>query len=487
MEDHSETTSAEPQPPTVSEDVYHQLTIIRNFRDAPGCIDCHTAHDTYPADDIRSSVHPASIAATCSGTEGVSKECHSKTTDRFLSGSVHHADIADRFGRRAGSKKMWLLAIFLVAPLAAHIIFDAIRAPRAVLERKEGEEEKGPGISSRMTAHQRVLHFLLIVLFLFASAGGLALRLNDRDPAARLIETVGGIEAMATIHLITGLALAALIVYHIVSLLYLSIKRDWAIDELILLPDVNDLKNIIQNAKFFFFLSADFPRFRKYSFVQKFDYFTGLAGLTLMFATGIAVGLPERAALLFSPAYIEDVRTFHITLGYVLIFVFLVWHVYNNLLSPGKFFANWSWISGSTPEGLIATYHAAYHEEVLQRDREQRLERERIAEEQSMQRTIKKQSQRLEEYLNTGNEFAKQERFDEAVEQYRRALELLPKFPKAQYNLATVYQKAGNLAQAAVEYRKFIEMDPFNVMVEKVRSVLRELEEPGKEEPTDDE
>jgi tetratricopeptide (TPR) repeat protein len=170
----------------------------------------------------------------------------------------------------------------------------------------------------------------------------------------------------------------------------------------------------------------------------------------------------------------------------MLIFVFVAWHVYHNLLAPSKFFANWSWIVGTMPADMVARDHAGYYEEGIAKERAERLKKEKAAEERSMQKVISKQSRRLEEYLEAGNLHAKQEEYDAAIEQYRRALDLLPNFPQAQYNIATVYHKAGNLVQAASEYRKFLEVDPFNTMADKVRSVLREIEKSIEEGSADD-
>jgi tetratricopeptide (TPR) repeat protein len=268
--------------------------------------------------------------------------------------------------------------------------------------------------------------------------------------------------------------------------MYLSVRYDWALEDLTLAPNFSDLEHISQNAKFLLFLSANRPRFGRFNFIQKFDYFAALFGLVLMLATGLVAGFPEHAVAVLPPLYFGDLRAIHSALGFMLIFVFLGWHLYHNLLAPGKFLANWSWIIGTMPAHIVARDHAAFYDEVVERERAERLKKEKAAEERSMHRVISKQSRRLEEYLEAGNRHAKQEEYEEAIEQYQRALDLLPNFPQARYNIATVYHKAGNLAQAAAEYRKFLEVDPFNTMAEKVRSILREIEKSVEEGSTDD-
>jgi cytochrome b subunit of formate dehydrogenase len=327
-----------------------------------------------------------------------------------------------------------------------------------------------------MTLHQRALHILLALLFIIASGSGLALIYGATPAFAGLITMLGGLKAASLLHLGAGLAIAALIVHHFATLIYLSIRRDWTFADLTLIPNRRDVRDLARNAKFMLFLSAERPRFGKYTFVQKFDYFAALFGFALMLASGLVVGFPDQSVAVIPPDRLGDLRVAHGALGYVLLFVFLAWHIYHNLLAPGKFFANWSWIVGVMPERMVANEHAGHYEEFTRLAREKRAEKEKVAEERSMQRIISRQSQRLEEHLEAGNQFAKDKEYDKAIEQYNEALELLPNFPQARYNLAAVYHKSGDLERAAAEYRTFIEVDPFNAMTEKVRSHLREVE-----------
>ena len=476
----SDSSTAESEAGAVGADVYHRLSIVRNFGDAPACLDCHPAHDIYPNADTESSVHAANIQATCGGTESPAKRCHASASERLIGGGIHDKAVAAGVARRGKSNTLWIIVMLLTAPLALHMVLDSLRAPRNIPPATDIDEGiRGDGASSvfiRMTLHQRALHIILALAFIVASASGLALILGDAPAIAGLIAAVGGFEATARLHLGAGLAIALLIAYHISSLVYLSVKRDWTLEDLTLIPNRNDVRHLAQNAKFMLFPGADRPRFGKYTFVQKFDYLAALFGLGLMLASGLATGFPDQSVAVIPPPRLGDLRALHGALGYILLFVFLAWHVYHNLLAPGKFFANWSWIVGTMPESMVARDHAGHYEQYARRAREERSEKEKAAEERSIHKVISRQSRRLEEYLEEGNRFARDEEYDEAIEQYNKALELLPNFPQARYNLAAVYQKSGDLERAAAEYGTFIEMDPFNAMTEKVRALLREVE-----------
>lgn len=462
--------------PKVTGDVYHRLSVLRSRPDLPGCVDCHPVHSIYPKENPISSVNTENLPKTCGGAHSPLQSCHVAASARFIGTEIHDRNLAARNGRATREKTLWLGMMLLLAPLALHMLFDSFRSGRL---RHDGTEDQGDSrVFVRMTVHQRALHMLLIVFFAFSAAGGLSLWLCDRKPAAGLISFVGGFKQMSNLHLGGAGALAALIVYHVASLVFLAVKRDWVISDLTLLPRRKDVTDLLQNAWFLLGRSPERPRYGKFSFVQKFDYLAALLGLSFMIVTGLAIGFPERSICAVLPArWLGDLRIVHVALGYGLIFIFLVWHVGNNLFSPATFLRNWSWVNGKISEDMMRQEHTQYYEDMLLAEQEEKLRRERAVEERSMEEVIKKQARELEEYLEAGNQYAKQADYAKAVEQYEKALGLLPNFPQAQYNLATVCHKSGNIKRAIVEYRKFIEIDPFNTVADKVRALLSQLED----------
>ncbi len=338
-------------------------------------------------------------------------------------------------------------------------------------------EDSGiPRVFPRMTPHQRTLHLLSIALFLSSAISGISLQLYDGAHAARLVGLAGGFESMVRLHLVVALAFVALMVYHLASLIFLAVKGDWTLRNLTLLPGRQDLRELVDDVRFLLFLETERPAFGEFSYIQKFDYFAAMVGIAFMIASGLAVGSPEYTVMLVPATYFGGLRAVHMSVGFALIFIFLVWHVCNNLLAPGNLFSNWSWINGRMSENMMKREHGGYYDDLMRREREEALTRAKGAEAESAEKIIRKESRRLQEHLEAGNLYAKEEDHAKAIEEYKKSLELLPNFPQARYNLAVVYQKSGDIRQAIVEYEKFLEMDPFNVVAEKVRTLLREME-----------
>lgn len=112
--------------PGVVDDVYHMISIAKNYRDAPGCIDCHPAHAIYRRTDARSSIGADSIGSTCGGAYASGKGCHEVLSGPLLSTRIHDSDLANRRGRSERASGPWVIAMLLMAPLALRMFFNSI-------------------------------------------------------------------------------------------------------------------------------------------------------------------------------------------------------------------------------------------------------------------------------------------------------------------------------------------------------------------------
>jgi len=63
-------------------------------------------------------------------------------------------------------------------------------------------------------------------------------------------------------------------------------------------------------------------------------------------------------------------------------------------------------------------------------------------------------------YSNLGQVLARQERYDEALPNYLKAIQINPNFVEAQYNLGILYEKQGETIKAIEQYRKAVQVNP---------------------------
>jgi len=112
-----------------------------------------------------------------------------------------------------------------------------------------------------------------------------------------------------------------------------------------------------------------------------------------------------------------------------------------------------------------------------------------------LQRVVAKAPEVIDAWLLLGNERARQGRFDEALADYRRALELEPDYDLALRNIANLYRDMGRPDDAVAGYERLLRADPRNVQARqelaqalldagRVRDAERELETLLAQEPT---
>jgi tetratricopeptide (TPR) repeat protein len=72
----------------------------------------------------------------------------------------------------------------------------------------------------------------------------------------------------------------------------------------------------------------------------------------------------------------------------------------------------------------------------------------------------KEKRQQAEEYFKLGNDYYRQDKYNNAIEAYRKAIELNPDYAEAYYNLGIVYGKQGDYVEAIKKFGKAIELKP---------------------------
>jgi tetratricopeptide (TPR) repeat protein len=76
------------------------------------------------------------------------------------------------------------------------------------------------------------------------------------------------------------------------------------------------------------------------------------------------------------------------------------------------------------------------------------------------------------EALDKGIEYAQKGKYDEAISEYNKAIEINSNYAEAYSNRGDAYAKQGNLSQAIVDYTKVIEINPNNVKAYDNRAIL---------------
>jgi cytochrome b subunit of formate dehydrogenase len=311
-----------------------------------------------------------------------------------------------------------------------------------------------------MNLNQRAQHGLLTLAFCVAFVSGLLL---DRPLAAS--------GAMRFWHLLAGFAALGALVYH---LLYLTVRgyvegRTW--NGFSLRLSGGDLRALIAGARHVLGAAPAPPEADEYRPSQKLLYWWTLLAVALLGATGAGMAFWGRFGTL---SLLPLLATAHRGTAQLLL-VAALWHLYGVLTWEGRWWPEWSWITGTLDT-------AKAHGKVPGAWRRHLRRLEEIAAgggatpEQRERTRLTREKDEVQEELDKGNRQALEERYVEALFHYRRALELYPGYSQARYNMARVLARMGERAMAREAYQQFLAADPFHPLARKAQEAIRELD-----------
>jgi cytochrome b subunit of formate dehydrogenase len=172
------------------------------------------------------------------------------------------------------------------------------------------EQASGARHFARFTAAQRTLHAVLFSTFLGLAATGLPLRFSESIWARGLARFVGGFGAILFFHKFCAIALTIAFLIHVKDIFQRAlIKREkgvfWGATSMV--ANWKDVKDIFAHMRWFIGLGQR-PKFDRYAYWEKFDYWAvfwgmiviGFSGYAMWFAPFFAHFLPGWALVIHS-------------------------------------------------------------------------------------------------------------------------------------------------------------------------------------------
>ena len=193
----------------------------------------------------------------------------------------------------------------------------------------------------RFNRLHRTLHACMIVSFLSLAITGLSLKFSYTKWAVTLSRLLGGFQTAGYIHRFAAVVMFSVFVTHLVDL-YRSKKRgkmSWRallFGPNTLLPTRQDLREFIATMKWFLHLGPR-PRYGRWTYWEKFDYFAVFWGIFIIGSTGLTLWFPVFFTR-FLPGWFINVATIIHSDEALLAtgFIFTV-HFFNTHLRPEKF------------------------------------------------------------------------------------------------------------------------------------------------------
>jgi cytochrome b subunit of formate dehydrogenase len=160
----------------------------------------------------------------------------------------------------------------------------------------------------RFTAAQRLFHLLLMLSFVSQATTGLSMMYIEIDWGRSLAAFFGGYKGALNFHKLGGLFMLVLFIFHA---LYMLIKIDWqrfpksVYGPDSLLPRSEDFGQALQHVGWLLGLRKA-PRFDRWGYWEKFDYWAVFWGITILGGTGLILYNPM-ASSHYMPGWVLNV------------------------------------------------------------------------------------------------------------------------------------------------------------------------------------
>ena len=193
----------------------------------------------------------------------------------------------------------------------------------------------------RFSRLNRALHIVLIVSFLSLALTGLTLKFSYTGWAVLLSHILGGFEITGYLHRFAAVLMFLIFFIHVADVVRIkrAERRSWT--SVIFGPDSmmfnrKDLSDFIGSVKWFVGKGPR-PRFGRWTYWEKFDYFAVFWGITVIGSTGLMLWFSEFFTRFFPGWFINVATIIHSDEALLAVgFIFTV-HFFNTHLRPEKF------------------------------------------------------------------------------------------------------------------------------------------------------
>lgn len=253
----------------------------------------------------------------------------------------------------------------LLERLVAEVKDEARTRARHARKAKEEREKKVEPTFQRFTRNFRFQHMVLFVSCILLIVTGMPLKFPDWEPLQGFIRLLGGIESSRLIHRIGASGLIFVAAYH---LLYTLLSRYGRRDFWLLLPRWKDIKDVLLQVRYMAGWSTIRPRFARFSYVEKFDYWAVYWGCVIMIGSGLILWF-ENEAMSVLPKFAMDIATeVHSDEALLATLAIVIWHMYNVHINPHVFPGSLMWWHGRITEERMKEEHPIEYEEVITGD-----------------------------------------------------------------------------------------------------------------------
>ena len=196
---------------------------------------------------------------------------------------------------------------------------------------------------TRMTTNQRWQHLILFTSFIILVITGFALKFPD----SWFAELLGmGERLRSVVHRVAGVVLISAGIYHV---FYLAASREGRRLIRDLAPGPKDAFDALKTMRYYLGLGGEKPKFGRFTYGEKAEYWALVWGTALMGLTGIMLWAKVLVGDLLARWWVDVATAVHFYEAILATLAILVWHFYQVFFDPDSYPMNWAWWDGKMP------------------------------------------------------------------------------------------------------------------------------------------
>lgn len=319
-------------------DSYHGLKSKTGDVTVANCASCHGGHRILPSADSSSSINQANLQATCGN-------CHPGISVAAATAPIHGSPGVSRTPAAGIIKNIYIVVIFVViGGMVLHWLIDLRKQIHLVNLRKQ---------IVRMTMNEVWQHTFLMITFIVLVITGFALRFSDAWWVQLLFGREGGFPLRGTIHRVSAILFILTAIWHVGYLLRPR-GRQFFND---MMPGKSDISEFKQMIDYNLGRASSRPRFGRFSYVEKAEYWALVWGTVIMAVSGIFMWEESLAVKYFPKGFLDVMLVIHYYEAWLATLAILIWHMYSTVFSPSVYPMNPSWYTGKMPEAVYRHEH----------------------------------------------------------------------------------------------------------------------------------
>lgn len=197
----------------------------------------------------------------------------------------------------------------------------------------------------RMSANERVQHFLLLSSFIVLVITGFALKFPEAFWVKGIAAVIGQntFEARSIIHRVASVVLVIASAYHLYYILFTARGKQLLKD---FLPGKQDITDFINSMKYLAGKSDIKPLYGRFSYIEKMEYWAVVWGTFIMGITGVILWFENFFLKYVTNTGMDISSAIHYYEAILASLAIVVWHFYFIFLNPDVYPMNKAWLKG---------------------------------------------------------------------------------------------------------------------------------------------